>query len=223
MKIAITINDVIRSFYDTFKQVYQVYQEEEEAFINSLDENDYEFKNLDADGQESEVDFTDKNEKIILDLHGVYDPMYLTREFQFETKSDFFSFLYSQMAFEIFAKTSISYKDAMMDLHQFQQKCEDHGIELTLLSMERNNSKPATLFFLSREKCKVNNIRFVDSYSEIWKDYDLIVTADNYIAETKPLRKKLILVETKHNTTIKSRNKIKSLSEIDQKWKTIKK
>lgn len=223
MKIAITINDVLRTFYDTFKQVYEVYEAEEEAFIDSLDENDYEFKDLDADDEESEIDFTDKNEKIILDLHGAYDPIHLTREFKFEVQSEFISFLYSQMAFEIFAKTSISYKDAMIHLERFQQKCEDNGIELTLLSMERNNSKPATLFFLSREKCKANNIRFVDSYFEIWKDYDLIITADNYIAETKPLRKKLILVETKYNTTIKTRNKIKSLSEIDQKWKIIKK
>ena len=161
--------------------------------------------------------------QIILNLHGVYDPIYLTREFKFEFQSEFFSFLYSQMAFEIFAKTPVLYKNAMKDLEKFQKNCEDNSIELTLLSMERNNSKPATLFFLSREKCKVNNIKFVDSYIDIWKDYDVIITADNFIAETKPLRKKLILIETKYNTTIKTRNKIKSLSEIDQKWKTIKK
>lgn len=221
MKIAITINDVIRNFSETFKQVYEVFQEEEESFTQSLEENDYDFKVLDDDGNESDVAFFDKKEKNILDLHGKDDPIYLTKHFEFENKEAFLSFLYSQMAFEIFAKTSLAYKNAMKDLELIQYRAENNGFDLTLLSMERDNSKPATLFFLSREKCKANKIHFVDTYEDIWEDYDVIITADTYIAEIKPKRKKVILVEKEYNKDFKTKHKIKLLSEIDEKWKII--
>jgi len=41
MRACITINDVIRRFYDTFSEVYEVYLNEELDFEESLGDNNF--------------------------------------------------------------------------------------------------------------------------------------------------------------------------------------
>ena len=118
------------------------------------------------------------------------------------------------MSFEICAKTNITYKDVINDFHELQSYFNSKGIELDLISMEIGNSKPATLFFLSREKCKLNNLRFVSSYENIWKDYKMIITADNFIIENKPNNKRLLRIETENNKHLKQGKKFKNLKEV---------
>lgn len=214
-RVAITLNDVIRRYYDTFKEVYTVYLEEEDMFDEEkLDRgDDFEFGSLDEEGEIQEV-VESKIEKKILNLEGKVDPMYITSKIEFESKDFFLRFLYEQMSFEICAKTNITYKDVMNDFHELQSYFNSKGIELDLISMEIGNSKPATLFFLSREKCKLNNLRFVSSYENIWKDYKMIITADNFIIENKPNNKRLLRIETENNKHLKQGKKFKNLKEV---------
>ena len=138
-------------------------------------------------------------ERKCLNLSGINDPMYLTSKFEFIDSDNFFDFLYSTMAFEIFAKTAIKYKTAIEDFHNLMTFFKEHGIEVDLVSVEHNNSKPATLFFLSREKCKLNNLRFLSNYEKIWDDYQIVITAEPYIIENKRPRRKLIKIKTPQN------------------------
>jgi hypothetical protein len=214
-RIAITINDVIRRYYDTFKEVYNVYLEEEEHFNEEkIDRgDDFEFGELDDEGDIQQIT-ENKIENKILNLEGKVDPMYITSKIELQSKEFFLRFLYEQMSFEIGAKTNVTYKDVINDFHELQNYFNSKGIEVDLVSMEIGNSKPATLFFLSREKCKLNNLRFVSSYEDIWDDYKMIITADNYIIENKPKNRKLFKIETENNKHLKQGKKIKNLKAL---------
>ncbi len=214
-RIAITINDVIRRYYDTFKEVYNVYLEEEEQFNEEkIDRgDDFEFGELDDEGDIQQIT-ENKIENKILNLEGKVDPMYITSKIELQSKEFFLRFLYEQMSFEIGAKTNVTYKDVINDFHELQNYFNSKGIEVDLVSMEIGNSKPATLFFLSREKCKLNNLRFVSSYEDIWDDYKMIITADNYIIENKPKNRKLFKIETENNKHLKQGKKIKNLKAL---------
>jgi hypothetical protein len=214
-RIAITINDVIRRYYDTFKEVYNVYLEEEEQFNEEkIDRgDDFEFGELDDEGDIQQIT-ENKIENKILNLEGKVDPMYITSKIELQSKEFFLRFLYEQMSFEIGAKTNVTYKDVISDFHELQNYFNSKGIEIDLVSMEIGNSKPATLFFLSREKCKLNNLRFVSSYEDIWDDYKMIITADNYIIENKPKNRKLFKIETENNKHLKQGKKIKNLKAL---------
>lgn len=214
-RVAITINDVIRRYYDTFKEVYSVYLEEEEQFNEEkMDRgDDFEFGELDDEGDIQQIT-ENKIENKILNLEGKVDPMYITSKIELESKEFFLRFLYEQMSFEIGAKTNVTYKDVINDFHELQNYFNSINIQVDLVSMEIGNSKPATLFFLSREKCKLNNLRFVSSYEDIWDDYKMIVTADNYIIENKPKNRKLFRIETENNKHLKQGKKIKNLKAL---------
>lgn len=214
MKVAITINDVLRNFYSTFTEIYNVYVEEEEAFNNELTTNDFQFGVI---GEDGEVDFdsqTDNLEKKILNLPNKYDSMGLTEKFAFESIDDFYNFMYESMAFEIFAKTNVSYKGVMEDFHELQSWFNSKNIQVDLVSVEKFNSKPATLFFLSREKCKLNNLKFVESYDRIWNDYQMVITAENFLIENKPTRRKLFKIETPNNKHLTQGTSVVSLKEV---------
>lgn len=215
MKVCITINDVIRRFQDTFKEVYEVYQEEESNFESTSEENNFEFGELDESGDViCENSPTNKVEIKCLNLSGINDPMYLTKTFKFVDAEDFFNFLYNTMAFEIFAKTSLKYKSAIDDFHNLLAFFKSKNITVDLVSVERGNSKPATLFFLSREKCKLDNLKFVSDYEKIWDEYQIVITADNYLIENKRPRRKLFLIETEQNKHLNLGVRTKTLKDV---------
>lgn len=206
MKVAITINDVLRNFYQSFIDYYEIYVMEEESLVESFD--------LDEETGEPVSIFENENEKKLLHLQGWLDPMYLTHNFKFENYEDFYNFLYSKMSFEIFGKASVTYKNVMLDLYELIKLLESKKIEVDLVSLENNNSKPATLFFLSKEKAKFNSLKFVNNYQKLWTDYQIIITADNYLIETKPKRRKLLKIETLQNNKLETQNSFKTLSEV---------
>lgn len=213
MKVAITINDVMRDFYQSFVDNYQIYEEETkepEIFAESFEEDEETGEPISIFEKDSE----NEKEKVLLHLYGWLDPMYLTHNFKFEDYEDYYNFLYSKMSFEIFGKATVTYKNVMADLHELMRLLESKNIEVDLISLENNNSKPATLFFLSREKAKFNSLKFVNNYQKLWTDYQIIITADNYLIETKPKRRKLLKIETLQNNKLETQNTFKTLSEV---------
>ena len=49
-----------------------------------------------------------------------------------------------------------------------------------IISKELNNSKPSTLFFLSKLSAKINNIVFVRDYKKKWDHVDILITANHH-------------------------------------------
>lgn len=220
MKACITVNDVLRRHYKTFTEVYEVYSEEEEMSTIDYQNSNYEFGELNSNAEFDNVDveFSElneiKTEKKILNLDGLVDPMYITSKFEFEDESKFVDFLHFDLAFEIFAKTTATYPNVMLEFLMLQEYFQNKNITLDVVSQQISNSKAATLFFLSREKCKLNNLKFVPNYQNIWRDYQIVITAENYLIETKTSRRKLFQIETENNKHLNRGVKVQTLKEI---------
>jgi hypothetical protein len=76
-----------------------------------------------------------------------------------------------------------------------------------IISKELNNSKPSTLFFLSKLSCKVNTIKFVRNYS-------ILITASPDTLLSKPLDKVSIKVINTYNKMCNSDYTIVDLKEL---------
>lgn len=85
--------------------------------------------------------------------------------------------LYGERAFHIFAQAPKMYKDVVDHLNAIDKRARAHGdIELVISSVQREQSIPATLFWLAKMGCRVRHIRFFDTFEEkVAAGYDVVV------------------------------------------------
>jgi hypothetical protein len=208
MKIGVEINGVLRDTIGKFTQLY------EKHMIGELDEEstDKTF-NLDSSGNTEEIIVSDffryeiKNDVTSLDL---------MEHFSFQSKEEFFTFMYEEFAMGIFGHASSTEMTSFNYLNDFYTKNRNEH-DIYIISDEIGKSKPATLFFLSKFGCLIENITF---YSEQTKDkvlnqFDLIVTSNPDILINYKNTCKLIKFETVYNNKIESTITINSLKELD--------
>ena len=186
MKIGITIDGVVRDFITKFESVYDKYYPiiDEETGENITIERD--IKNLE-----------------------------LLNHFEFTggTK-DLNNFMYVDASLEIFGHAGEVKLNSVEHLNQLHNLIEDMGHTPMIISKELNNSKPATLFFLSKLSCKVSNIKFVRDYSHKWEHVDVLITASPETLLSKPLDKVSIKVINTYNKDCKSDYTIVDLKEL---------
>ena len=190
MRIGIDLNGVLR---DTLGKIEQVY----DKFYVSNDEGGSEF-----------------NYEIIYPI----DSLNLMNHFKFENSEDLYNFLYVEHPMEIFGHaTSVEYT-GMNDLNDFYVDMRDK-YKIVLVSDEIGKSKPATLFFLSKFSCLIENIMF---YSEQTKNnmlgtIDVLLTAnpDLLLKEVDGL--KVIKYEQEYNKNSKAKYSINKLKELKDK------
>ena len=87
-------------------------------------------------------------------------------------------FMYVDAALEIFGHAGEVKLNSIEHLNQLHNLIEDLGHTPIVISKELNNSKPATLFFLSKLSSKINNIIFVRDYDKKWDHVDILITAN---------------------------------------------
>ena len=171
MKIGITIDGVIRDFITKFELVYDKYYPviDEETGDNITIER--EIKDLD-----------------------------LLKYFKFSGGTqELNTFLYVDAALEIFGHAGEVKLNSIEHLNQLHNLIEDLGHTPVIISKELNNSKPATLFFLSKFSSKINNIIFVRDYDDKWAQVDILITASPQTLSTKPSGKISIKVINTYN------------------------
>jgi hypothetical protein len=127
---------------------------------------------------------------------------------------DLNKFLYVDASLEIFGHAGETKLNSVEHLNQLHNIIEDMGHNPIVLSKELNNSKPATLFFLSKLSAKINNIIFVREYEKIWEYVDVLITADPEILDTKPNGKISIKVINHYNKSCQSDYTVIDLKEI---------
>ena len=123
-------------------------------------------------------------------------------------------FLYVDSSLEIFGHAGETKLNSVEHLNQLHNLLEDMGHTPIIISKELNNSKPSTLFFLSKLSCKVNTIKFVRNYSDKWDHVDVLITANPYTLESKPQGKVSIKVINDYNKNSESDYTIIDLKEI---------
>jgi hypothetical protein len=191
MKIGIDINGVLRDTISKFKTTY-------EKFL--IDNN--------LENSESENPF---DYKIIKPI----DSLDLMNHFSFQSKEEFFSFLYEDCPMEIFGHSPSSEMTTFSDLNEIYIKHRNE-INFTIISDEISKSKPATLFFLSKFSCQFERIIFYNEITknEILNDFDLIVTSNPDILIN--YNNKVIKYKTLYNKKINSSKTIEKIKELDE-------
>ena len=86
--------------------------------------------------------------------------------------------MYVDAAIEIFGHANEKKLNSVEHLNQLHNLLEDMGHTPIVISKELNNSKPATLFFLSKLSAKINNIIFIREYDKKWDHVDILITAN---------------------------------------------
>ena len=163
MRVGITIDGVIRDFITKFESVYDKY--------NPLPLEE---------GEEESVETPERNIKS-LDLLEYFDFSGGTKQLN--------EFMYVESSLEIFGHAGETKLNSVEHLNQLHNLIEDMGHTPIVISKELNNSKPATLFFLSKLSSKVNNIIFVRDFDKKWDHVDILITANPTTLDTKPRSK----------------------------------
>ena len=150
-------------------------------------------------------------EKVIRNINSLN----LLEHFEFSGgTTDLNKFMYVESALEIFGHAPEIKLNAVEHLNQLHNLIEDMGHTPIIISKELNNSKPSTLFFLSKLSCKVNTIKFVRNYSDKWEHVDVLITASPDTLLSKPLDKVSIKVINTYNKMCNSDYTIVDLKEL---------
>jgi hypothetical protein len=141
---------------------------------------------------------------------------------KFKDENEVYDFLYKEYTMEIFGHAGSVEVSSMMDLNDFYLENRDEH-EIIIVSDEIGKSKPATLFFLSKFGCLVENVKF---YSEVtinslWESIDLLLTANPKLLLNHPPNVKVIKYENSYNNDVQVEHKINSFKEFNQKIKNL--
>jgi hypothetical protein len=188
MIVGITIDGVVRDFITKFESVYDKYYPVEEG------------------GE------TEEQEEV---KERVIDTLDLLEHFHFkEGEEELNKLLYVDASLEIFGHAGEVKLNSVEHLNQLHNIIEDMGHTPIVISKELNNSKPATLFFLSKLSTKVNNIVFVRDYDKKWEYVDVLITANPTTLNSKPNDKISIKVINHYNKNCNSDYTIVDIKEL---------
>ena len=188
MIVGITIDGVVRDFITKFESVYDKYYPVEEG------------------------DETEEQEEI---KERVIDTLNLLEHFHFKDgEEELNKLLYVDASLEIFGHAGEVKLNSVEHLNQLHNIIEDMGHTPVVISKDLNNSKPATLFFLSKLSTKVNNIIFVRDYVKKWDHVDVLITANPTTLNSKPNDKISIKVINHYNKNCDSDYTIVDIKEL---------
>lgn len=212
MRIAIDLNGVIRDVFTKTEQVYtkfyleeteledtKVYNEEEDEWVDSDKEDDFEY------GMNLPVTSLD-----------------LINHFKFKDRDEMYDFFYVDFPMNIFGHSPSVSGNTFNVINDLYIKYRDDN-EITIISDEIGKSKPATLFFLSKYGCLIENIKF---YSKVtlehtFNQFDVIITSNPDILSLESGNKKVIKYTTTYNKEFESDYTITCVTELDDIIKTL--
>jgi hypothetical protein len=190
MRIAIDLNGVLR---DTLGKIEQVY----DKFYITNEGNDSEFK---------------------YEINYPIDSLNLLNHFKFPSDDDLYNFLYNEHPMEIFGHAPSVEYTVMNDLNDFYLDMRDNH-DIIIVSDEIGKSKPATLFFLSKFSCLIENIKFYSEQTknEMIKSIDVLLTANPNLLLDVPNNLVVIKYEQEYNKNINTKHSINKLKEFKDK------
>lgn len=220
MKIGIDINGVLRDTIGKFEQTYEKFMIEKNEDMDNL-------MTLELSGDtfnEESFEIVDEIEKNNFKYEKLSEitSLDLINHFSFKDSDEYYNFLYEEFAMIIFGHASSSEYSSFNYLNDLYSHLRDE-YELVIVSDEIGKSKPATLFFLSKFGCLLEQIKFFNTVTEnkILNDLDILLTSNPNLLLKKYDKTKVIKFETIYNTHIKVEHSIKSLSEFEDKLKEI--
>lgn len=197
MKIGIDINNVVRDTLKRIEQIYEKWYIENPFFSEELD--DFEYKII------SPVTTLD-----------------LKSHLAFKNDEHLYDFLYTEHTMEIFGHAGSVEYSTFHDLNDFYLEMRDNH-EIILVSDEMGKSKPATLFFISKFGCLVENISFYSEQTKnlLWNKVDVLLTANPDLLLNKPQTKTLIKFVTSYNNEVSCEYTIENIKQLKNKIEEI--
>jgi hypothetical protein len=197
MRIGIEINGVLR---DTLKKIQQEY---EKWYLN---EN---WKEMEFIEDEKDIE-----RKVISDVTSLD----LKKHLEFKNEDEIYDFLYVEHTMEIFGHASSVEYSGMNDLNDFYVDMRDYH-DIIIVSDEIGKSKPASLFFLAKFGCMLEQVKFYSesTINSLWDSVDILLTANPNLLLNHPDNKIVIKYDTVYNSDIKSENSISKLKDLKTK------
>jgi len=140
----------------------------------------------------------------------------LMSHFKFQSEAEMKYFMFVEFSMEIFGHSAPVYNGVFNDLSGLMKDNEDW--EITIVSSEVGKGKPASLFFLSKNGCYVNNYRFYRDINVIkeWENCDIWITSNPNVLSSKPEGKKTIKITTLYNEGFSSDYEVEKLTNIKE-------
>jgi len=188
MKIAISINEVLRDYIGQFIYTYEKYIVPE----------------LEKEGKKySEVEIEDVTSFNLLD------------HFEFGDINRLNTFLYKEAPLEIFGHADLMSDGLMIHFNRFLSDIkDDEEHEIELVSREVDKSIPSTFFFLSKTACLIDKIRFVKDNGDEWGDADVLITSNPISLSKKPNSKISVKINSSYNHDVKGDYELNSILEF---------
>jgi hypothetical protein len=201
MRIGIEINGVLR---DTLTKIQQEY---EKWYLN---ENWKELKLIEDD---PEIE-----RKVISDVTSLE----LSNHLSFKNQDEVYDFLYKEHTMEIFGHASSVEYNGMTDLNDFYVEMRENH-DILIVSDEIGKSKPASLFFLAKFGCLIEQVKFYSesTINSLWDSIDILLTANSNLLLNHPEGKIVIKYNTTYNSDIKTEYSISTLKELKTKIEEI--
>ena len=207
MKIAFDLNGTIRDVFKKAEQVYTKFYLEDESESENV-------KEYDSENEEwTDVEVADSFE---YGLNLPVTSMNLINHFKFKNTDDLYNFFYIDFPMNIFGHSPSVSGNTFNILNDLYVDYRDEN-EISIISDEIGKSKPATLFFLSKYGCLIENIKF---YSKItlehtFEQFDIIITSNPDILSLEKGDKVIIKYETTYNKTFESDYTITCITELN--------
>jgi hypothetical protein len=192
MEIFISLNGVLRNTIQKIEYHYK------DAYLDSVFENENNFE------------------------YGVNYPILndcISESLKFQSPDELEYFLFIEYPIEIFGHAGLSYSTTFTDLNNLIYENKEHNFTIVGLD-EIGKSKPASLFFLSKNGFLGNNIKFIksDQIEGEWNKCDLWITDSKLIIDKCPNSKTVVKFKTPFNEHFTSNKEITKLTEIEEKW-----
>lgn len=206
-KIGIEINGVLRDTIGKFTQVYEKHMIEESDDGNKTYEIDLS-GNTEENTVENNFEYKIINEVISLELMS---------HFAFKDSDELYSFMYEDFVMQIFGHAGSTETFTFNELNDFYINFRD-DYEIIIVSDEMGRSKPASLFFLSKFGCLVENIKFYSNSTlqNMWDGLDILVSANPKLIENAPKNKTIVKYETPYNKNVKCEYEIDELKKLNE-------
>jgi hypothetical protein len=214
-RIGIEVNGVLRDTFGKFRQIYEKHMIE-----NYESENTNQTFTMDISGNTS---LDGVEDEFTYEIIEPIDTFELKNHFKFKSDEELYDFMFNDFPMQIFGHAGSTETFTFNDLNTFYTKNRDE-YEIFIISDEIGKSKPATLFFLSKFGCLIENIKFYSNSTldNMWDTIDILLTSNPNLITTHPDNKVLVQYITEYNKNIDNKYKIDKLEDFDELIKQIK-
>jgi len=212
MKIAFDLNGVIRDIFLKTEQVYTKFylEEKDDEVVSEYNEDTEKWE------ENSSEDIFEYG------LNLPVTSMDLINHFKFETPEDLYNFFYVDFPMNIFGHSPSISGNTFNILNDLYVDHRDNN-QIYIISDEIGKSKPATLFFLSKYGCLIENIKFYSksTLGDTFSEFDVIITSNPDFLSKEDSNKKIIKINTTYNQEYDADFILDDISEVNDILKKI--